>query len=126
MEDIYGTDIDSSWSIGVNGDFNLVSGVDNAKQAILNRLLTKPDELFFFNYDNYNGNLAYNALGKTDIQDAQSEIKVDTNVCLMEEPRVLTVDNLEVNYLNKIITCKVNVGLVDETNALNLVFSIES
>lgn len=53
-EDLYGTDIqltnDGDIQAAPGGDLSLVTGLDNLNQAVVNRVLTQPDEYLFGDY----------------------------------------------------------------------------
>jgi hypothetical protein len=118
----FGTDIDSSWTANAQGDFQTVSGTDNALQAIRNRLLTKLDELIDFGYVSY-GNRAIEIIGTTDLKTAEQLIKLYTTECLMQEPRVEEIPAINVVVSNSEFTCEVDIKLIGEANTNNIVFS---
>src|ERR1035438_122474 len=93
----FGGDIDSSWEANAQGDFLTVSGVDNAAQAVYNRLMTKLDELDAFGYINY-GNQADEVIGNTDIETSKELIILYTTTCLLQEPRVSEINSINVLY----------------------------
>ena len=119
----FGCDIDSSWTATNTGDLKLISGVDNAEQAIYNRLMTKLNELDYFGYINY-GNQSYDAMGMTDLKTAEQVVILYTTNCLKIEPRVERVNNVSVDFKGAYATVNANIKLIGVTNTNNLVFNI--
>lgn len=119
----YGKDIDSSFSVNPSGDISIVSGVDNAKQAILNRLKTKLEELSCFDFYDY-GNASYQHLGSTNIDYVIGAVEIETRETLLSEPRVDTVEYVNVNYEETKITVDASCILTDESQ-LDLEFDLE-
>jgi|GEM_PF-2839536 len=118
----FGTDIDSEWTANAQGDFKLISGKDNALQAIKTRLLTKYDELIVFGYSKY-GNQSINVIGTTDLETAEQLIQLYTTECLLQEPRVEDIGIVNINVTNQGFSGDVDVKLIGESSTDNLVFS---
>ncbi|KZX17478.1 contractile injection system sheath initiator [Methanobrevibacter filiformis] len=95
------------------GNFRKVSGVDNAKQAIINRLLTIPGDLDNLGYDDY-GNKSYYYLGLTDYDYAESLIKKATEEALLKEPVVAEIIDINVEYDNTNCIVDIDVRLVSD------------
>lgn len=94
----YGCDIDSSLEVDpLTGDFKIVEGIDNAAQAVKNRLETRLDELLVLGYENY-GNQSFEELGNTDIDTAIGHIKIYTRDDLLEEPLVNDLVEMNITY----------------------------
>lgn len=122
-ESIYGTDIKNTWEVGPHGDFKIVTGMQNAEQAVYNRLMTKYDELYRF-YDGY-GNKDHEVIGETDKAIAENKLKIYTENCLKREPRVESIDNIAVTFEHDLIIVEVSVKFITESNSSNLVFTLE-
>jgi hypothetical protein len=119
----FGTDFNSQWIANSQGDFLTITGLDNAEQAIYNRLITRLDELIQLNYDNY-GNRSYEVLGSTDILNASAEIKIYTTNCLLAEPRVQEIKNIDVDFNGSSTTIHADVMLIGEDKPTNMVINI--
>ena len=119
----FGTDIDRSWSVNNKGDFKIVSGTDNAAQAIYNRVTIKLDELIQLGYTGY-GNQANDLMGSTDIEVTNQQIIVYTQTCLLEEPRVSDIQNITCDYNGKVGTVEATVMLIGEDTPNNLIFPV--
>jgi len=122
-ESIYGTDIRNTWEVGPNGDFKTITGLQNAEQAVYNRLMTKYDELYKF-YNGY-GNQDHEVLGETDKAIAENKLKIYTENCLKKEPRVERVDNISVTFEKGIIIVEASVKFITENQSSNMVFTLE-
>ena len=119
----FGTDIDSSWTANSQGDFALVSQLDNAAQSIQNRVTIKLDELLCLGYTNY-GNQSNDLIGNTDIETTEQQIILYTQTCLLQEPRVSDIQDISCSYNGKVATVECSVLLIDEDTPNNLVFII--
>jgi len=87
----FGTDIDSSFDLDLRtGRFKKVSGLNNLKQRIYKRLMTRMNELIEFGYYRY-GNSSYLVIGHTDINVAALRVEVYTTECLKYEPDIKEV-----------------------------------
>lgn len=94
----YGCDIDSSLEVDpLTGDFKIVEGLDNAAQAVKNRLETRLDELLVLGYENY-GNQSFEELGNTDIDTAIGHVEIYTRDALLEEPLVDDLVEMNITY----------------------------
>lgn len=122
-ESIYGTDIKNTWEVGPNGDFKIVTGIENAEQAVYNRLMTKYDELYQF-YDGY-GNRDHEVIGETDKAIAENKLKIYTESCLKAEPRVEEIGEIIVTFEKDVVIIDVSVKFITENNSSNIVFTLE-
>lgn len=122
-ESIYGTDVKNTWEVGPGGDLKLVTGMQNAEQAVYNRLMTKHDELYKF-YSGY-GNQDHDVIGETDQAIAENKLKIYTENCLRKEPRIEKVDNISVSFEREVIIIEVSVKFLTENVISNLVFTLE-
>lgn len=121
-EAIYGTDIKNTWEVGPGGDFKTVTGTENARQAVYNRLMTKYDELFSF-YEGY-GNKDYEVVGETNKAIAENKLKIYTENCLRAEPRVEEVGEILVSFEHDVVIIDVAVKFITENNQSNIVFTL--
>ena len=97
MVDVYGTDIDDSWTFS-NGDINLISGTLNLGQAVKNRLMCDSD--FYKNfYQNYGGNL-FEEMGELNNGNAHEYLRIEIETILKQEPRINELECI----VNKIST----------------------
>lgn len=92
--EIYGTDYSSDGFISSNGDIGLVSELDNAEQAIRNRLLTRLGT--YPNIDTEYGSEVHLILGEKSNPRLVSELQVYIENCMLEEPRVYEILNLDI------------------------------
>jgi len=91
----FGTDIDKDWSVTATGDLKVVSGLENAEQQVIKRLTTPYGELDVLGSPEY-GNQSYEVLGETDLELAKSLIEIYNDECLKSEPRVETIESIQV------------------------------
>lgn len=125
MIDIYGNDIDKSWTF-TNGDINIVKNVNNLGQAIYNRLNTDLGTFDMF-YTKYGGNL-YEELGEVNHPTIHEYIRIEIESILEQEPRIQNID-CTVNKINSDgveVTLKVTPINSDETLTYNLVIGNDS
>ena len=92
--EIYGTDYSSEGFITSDGDLGLVTELDNAEQAIRNRLLTRLGT--YPNIDTDYGSNVHLALGEKITPSLISELRVNIENCMLEEPRVYGILNLDI------------------------------
>lgn len=104
MNDVYGTDIDNTWSFS-NGDINLIKGASNLGQAILNRLKADSNTFSMF-YNKYGGNL-FEHMGDLNHETIHEYIRIEIESILEQEHRI---QNLEVT-VKKISTSSVEAKL---------------
>ena len=92
--EIYGADYSSEGFITSDGDIGLVSELDNAEQAIRNRLLTRLGT--YPTIDSDYGSELHNVLGEKINSQTLSELRVYIENCMLEEPRVYGILNLDI------------------------------
>lgn len=110
--EIYGTDYSSDGFITSNGDIGLVNELANAEQAIRNRLLTRLGT--YPNIDTEYGSNVHQALGEKSNSSLISELRVYVENCMLEEPRVYGIINLDITLENHdIIKLQLQLQLVD-------------
>lgn len=107
MDDsIYGVDYSSTGGISETGDMALVEGLNNAKQSILNQLLTEKG--YYPSIDDEYGSEIFEVMGE-DIEDFNLDaLKVYIENALLENERVESINRIDV-YLT--VTKKINVIL---------------
>ena len=96
--EIYGADYSSDGFITSNGDIGLVTELANAEQAIRNRLLTRLGT--YPNIDTEYGSNVYQAVGEKINNSLISELRVYVENCMLEEPRVYGIINLDITPEN--------------------------
>lgn len=110
--EIYGTDYSSDGFITSNGDIGLVNELANAEQAIRNRLLTRLGT--YPNIDTEYGSNVYQVVGEKRNPSLISELRVYVENCMLEEPRVYGIINLDITPENHdIIKLQLQLQLVD-------------
>ncbi len=110
--EIYGTDYSSDGFITSNGDLGLVTELANAEQAIRNRLLTRIGT--YPNIDTDYGSEVYQVLGEKRNQSRISELRVYVENCMLEEPRVYSILNLEITPVeHDVLVIALHLQLVD-------------
>ena len=110
--EIYGTDYSSDGFITSNGDIGLVTELANAEQAIRNRLLTRLGT--YPNIDTEYGSNVYQVVGEKRNPSLISELRVYVENCMLEEPRVYGIINLDITPENHdIIKLQLQLQLVD-------------
>ena len=91
-DSIFGTDYSSKGGVTSNGDMELVTGLDNAKQNIRNWLLT--DKGFYPNIDSDYGSEIREVLGEDYEEESISALKIYVTNALLDNPRVQTIQNI--------------------------------
>jgi phage baseplate assembly protein W len=115
-EEIFGIDYSSNGELTSTGDLMLVSGLDNAKQAIRNRLLTS---ILVYDYlDEYGCNLN-EMFGEPTNRNSLQLLDLIIRDSLNLEPRVQSVLNLDCYFEGKTINAEIELQLVDGS-VLNL------
>ena len=110
--EIYGTDYASDGFITSNGDVGLVSELDNAEQAIRNRLLTRLGT--YPTIDTDYGSEVHQALGEKRNSALISELRVYVENCMLEEPRVYGILDLDITLEDKdVLRLQLQLQLVD-------------
>lgn len=119
----FGTDIDKDWSVTATGDLKLVSGLENAEQQVLKRLTTPYGELEVLGSPEY-GNQSYGVLGETDLELAKSLIEIYNDECLKSEPRVETIESIQIVKDGNAFTIDLWVYFIGEDTPNNLVLRL--
>ena len=110
--EIYGTDYSSEGFITSNGDIGLVNELANAEQAIRNRLLTRLGT--YPNIDTEYGSNVHQALGEKRNPSLISELRVYVENCMLEEPRVYGIINLDITPAeHEVLIIALHLQLVD-------------
>lgn len=91
-DSIFGTDYSSKGGVTSNGDMELVTGLDNAKQNIRNWLLT--DKGFYPSIDSDYGSEIREILGEDYEEESISALKIYVTNALLDNPRVQTIKNI--------------------------------
>ena len=95
--EIYGADYSSDGFITSDGDIGLVTELDNAEQAIRNRLLTRLGT--YPSIDTDYGSEVHLVLGEKINAAMISELRVYIENCMLEEPRVYEVLDLDISVV---------------------------
>lgn len=110
--EIYGTDYSSDGFITSNGDIGLVTELMNAEQAIRNRLLTRLGT--YPNIDTEYGSNVHQAVGEKRNPALISELRVYVENCMLEEPRVYGIINLDITPAeHEVLVIALHLQLVD-------------
>ena len=110
--EIYGADYDSHGLISSTGDIGLVSELDNAEQAIRNRLLTKIGT--YPTIDDEYGSEVPDLLGEKHNQEMINQLSVYVHNCMLDEPRVYEVSDLSITIVDHDdLLLQLNLQLVD-------------
>lgn len=109
-EEIFGVDYSSNGELTSTGDLMLVSGLDNAKQAIRNRLLTS---ILIYDYlEEYGCNLT-NIYGEPTNHNSLQLLDLIIKDSLNLEPRVQEILEINCYFEGKIIIVEMSLLLVD-------------
>lgn len=92
--EIYGTDYSSLGFVTSAGDIGTVSDLENAKQAIHNRLLTRLGT--YPSVDTEYGSEIYKIIGEHLNEAKINELMVYVTNCMLEEPRVQSIIELNI------------------------------
>lgn len=110
--EIYGTDYSSDGFITSNGDIGLVTELANAEQAIRNRLLTRLGT--YPTIDTDYGSNVHQAVGEKRNPSLISELRVYVENCMLEEPRVYGIINLDITLAEyEVLVIALHLQLVD-------------
>lgn len=111
---IYGCDYSSTGGISETGDILLVEGLPNARQSILNQLLTEKG--FYPSIDSEYGSEIYEIFGE-DIEDFNLDaLEVYITNALFENERVESINRLEIYVtVKKKIMVLLDISLVNGT-----------
>ena len=92
-DSIFGTDYSSIGSVTSSGDIGTVSGLDNAKQNIINWLLTEKGS--YPSVDDEYGSEIFEALGEDFEDESTAALIVYIENALLDNPRVLEITKIE-------------------------------
>ena len=92
--EIYGCDYSSTGFVTSSGDMGCVSELDNAEQAIRNRLLTRLGT--YPSIDTDYGSEIHLVQGEKLNDTTISELEVHIENCMLEEPRVYEITDLNI------------------------------
>lgn len=92
--EIYGCDYSSTGFITSEGDVGCVTGLDNVAQQVHNRLMTRLGT--YPTIDTDYGSEVYLVLGEKSNSQLLNELDVYIRNCMLEEPRVYEVIDLEI------------------------------
>ena len=110
--EIYGADYSSDGFITSDGDLGLVAELDNAEQAIRNRLLTRLGT--YPTIDTNYGSEVPLVLGEKITKGLVSELRVYIENCMLEEPRVYEILNIDIAQVgHDILHLQLQLQLVD-------------
>jgi Protein of unknown function (DUF2634). len=109
-EDIFGIDYSSNGELTSTGDLMLVSGLDNAKQAIINRLSTCTD---IYDYLSEYGCDLNEVVGAPTNKSSLSLLELIIKEALKLEPHVQDILNLNCYFDDKAIVAELSLELVD-------------
>lgn len=110
--EIYGADYSSDGFITSEGDLGLVAELDNAEQAIRNRLLTRLGT--YPTIDTNYGSEVPLVLGEKITKGLVSELRVYIENCMLEEPRVYEILNIDIAQVgHDILHLQLQLQLVD-------------
>lgn len=113
-DSIYGCDYSSTGGVSETGDILLVEGLPNARQSILNQLLTEKG--FYPSIDSEYGSEIYEIFGE-DIEDFNLDaLEVYITNALFENERVESINRLETYVtVKKKIMVLLDISLVNGT-----------
>lgn len=112
--EIYGCDYSSLGFVTSDGDIGTVSDLDNAKQAIYNRLLTRLGT--YPNIDTEYGSDVHKILGEHLNETKIKELEVYIRNCMLEEPRAYSILDLSISKKDYgFLNIEMIVQLVDGT-----------
>ena len=122
-DSIFGCDYSSTGEVSETGDILLVEGLPNARQSILNQLLTEKG--FYPSIDDEYGSEIYEIFGE-DIEEFNLDaLEVYITNALLENERVDSINRLDIHVtIDKKIHVILDVSLVNGTEE-NLDFDLE-
>ena len=112
-EEIYGVDYSSTGGVSSTGDILCVNGLDNARQAIRNALLTPMGS--YPSVDDEYGSEIYKIHGE-DLTDPQLQaLTVYIQNALLKQERVKEIETIEVKLTNDGLKAYLHVLLVNDS-----------
>lgn len=110
-EKIYGVDYDSNGRVSSTGDILLVEGIDNAKQAIKNALLTPKGS--YPSVDDEYGSEIWNLIGEDLTKNQIDALHVHIHNALLKQERVKEIRDIEIKTTKTGLKAILNVLLVN-------------
>lgn len=110
-EEIYGVDYSSTGSVSSTGDILCVAGLDNARQAIRNELLTPMGS--YPSMDDEYGSEIYKIHGEDLTSNLEQALIVYIENALMKQERVNRIENIEVRLTKDGLRAYLHVLLVN-------------
>lgn len=110
-EEIYGVDYSSTGSVSSTGDILCVAGLDNARQAIRNELLTPMGS--YPSMDDEYGSEIYKIHGEDLTSNLEQALTVYIENALMKQERVNRIENIEVRLTKDGLRAYLHVLLVN-------------
>ena len=125
MSDIYGADVNKSWTF-TNGDIDMVDDSINLGQAIVNRLNAGLETYDIF-YAKYGGVLMEH-LGDLNHPHIHEYMRIEIESILEQEPRIQNLECTVNKTDSNSVECNLKVSVVgsDEVNEYNMVISDDS
>ncbi len=121
-EEIYGVDYSSTGGVSSTGDILCVSGLDNAKQAIHNALITPLGA--YPSVDDEYGSEIYTLHGE-DLTDEQLQaLTVHIENSLFKQERVQKINDIELNLTSDGLKARLHVLLVNDSEE-EILFDLE-
>lgn len=112
-EEIYGVDYSSTGGVSSTGDILCVSGLDNAKQAIHNALITPMGS--YPSVDDEYGSEIYTLHGE-DLTDSQLQaLTVHIQNALLKQERVQEIQNIELKVTSDGLKAYLHLLLVNDS-----------
>lgn len=110
-EEIYGVDYSSTGGVSSTGDILCVAGLDNARQAIRNELLTPMAS--YPSMDDEYGSEIYKIHGEDLTSNLEQALTVYIENALMKQERVNRIENIEVRLTKDGLRAYLHVLLVN-------------
>lgn len=121
-DEIYGVDYSTNGGVTASGDIELVDGLKNARQSIINQILIEKGA--YPSIDTEYGSEIYEVLGN-DLEESNIQsLQVYIENVLLENPRVLEINRIEpIITIDKKISIILEIVLVNGTEeTLNIEF----
>lgn len=112
-EEIYGVDYSSAGEVSSTGDILCVSGLQNAKQAIRNELITPMGS--YPSVDDEYGSEIYTLHGEDLTTSQIDELTVHIENALLKQERVEEIQDIEINLTENGLKASLRVLLVNGT-----------
>lgn len=112
-EEIYGVDYSSTGGVSSTGDILCVAGLDNARQAIHNQLLTPKGS--YPSMDDEYGSEIYLIHGEDITQNQLQALEVYISNALMQQERVQEIENINLKLTSDGLKAYLHVLLVNDS-----------